>query len=326
MKKALILASMAVLALVSCEKKEFAGTEKLNEMSFVAMAGDDLASRGYTTGSTFTYGPKENPTAESGYRTMQISAYLYPQNGAAGNYFVGNTFETTNGTIWANFVGGIHTPIYWPVGSTMDFLAFSLSEEKNVSIAWDQANAASKVTLGVPAENTQNDILFSSKAGVESKSSDAAVPMTFDHAQAWLQFKLSTNIETAGVVKLSRIVLEDVYTAGNLVITNNGGNAIAEWNFAEQPKDVAVDNINGIVGLTPAPQQLNMLVPQQPKTAFVIYYTLNGGKELSYRFPTDLKTWLMGEKYIYNIKINTAEITVAPSVTGWNDNTEVYDL
>lgn len=61
-----------------------------------------------------------------------------------------------------------------------------------------------------------------------------------------------------------------------------------------------------------------MLIPEQAKTAFVLYYTLGTDtKELSYRFTTDQKTWLAGEKYVYRINVSTQEITVDPSVTEW---------
>lgn len=337
MKKTLILASMAALALVGCSKNGMEVPESnMQEMSILPMIGNAAATRGYTTGTAFMYGKKEAPLVEVGYRTMQLSAYLYPQDGEQGNYFVNTTYAIGGDGLWH----AQPNPIYWPIGGTMDFLAFSMSEEKNVNVVWNEDNAASQVVLSVPGENTQNDILFASAAGVKSTvtggtaGSKGTVDMTFDHAQAWLQFNLTSTEPAGNVVKFKRIVLEDVYNAGELTISNNGGEATAVWDFSGAAKqDIAVDDIQKVSDkyLKPAStseiyygQQLNMLIPQQKKTTFVIYYTLGTDtQELSYRFDTDLKTWLMGEKYIYNICLNTSEVTVSPKVTKWDEITEL---
>ena len=325
---------MAVLALVSCEKKEFAGTEKLNEMSFTSML-----TKGYAEGDTFfetVVADLHNTSATKTAREMQISAYLYPQNGEQGNYFVGKTYAQSaeESHIWWNVEGGQHVPIYWPVGGTLDFLAYSLSAEaatvQSVDVEWNAENAASQVVLAVPAENSQNDILFASAYGIKAPSTAAPVPMQFNHAQAWLEFVLTGSEipDDNATVHFKRIELENVYNAGTLNITNNGGNAIAKWDFSNADKQtIEVDNFNENLKLSGSPKYLDMLIPEQAKTAFVLYYTLgNDEQELSYRFTTDLKTWFKGEKYIYKINITTSEVTVEPKTAPWNSVSANYDI
>ena len=329
MKKALLIAPLAVLALASCNKMDDpkVNPEMMNEMSFVAM---NNVTKGYALGTTFDDCTYEtlHVGQQLSYRTMQISSYLYPQNGEEGNYFVNKTYAKGDGTSWWNVIPSTlaHDPIYWPVGGTLDFLAYSVSAEKssvkNINVEWDKENAASEVILKVPGENSQNDILFASAYGIKAPSSHKDVPMTFNHSQAWLEFQLTGSVDTkypSGIVKLSRIELEDVYNAGVLTIDNNKGNATATWDFSEETKkNIAVDNEYSVKQLNENVQYLDMLIPQQKKTAFVIYYTLgNDTQELSYRFTSDLKTWLMGEKYIYKINITTSEVTVEPKVTEW---------
>ena len=330
MKKALLIAPLAVLALASCNKMDDpkVNPQIQNEMSFVPMT----PTKGYSEGTDFTVTPFEylhNHNASQS-RLMQISAYLTPQNGEEGNYFVDKTYgKLSSDAQWHNlkfasldYTKNVGDPIYWPVGGTLDFLAYSFSEEKNIDVVWNADNAASKVVMDVPGENTQNDILFSSAYGIKAPSSPKPVNMTFDHAQAWLEFQLTGSVDDTykdGIVKLNRIELEDVYNAGVLTINNNKGNATATWDFsAESKKNIEVDNEYSVKQLNETVQYLDMLIPQQKKTAFVIYYTLgNDTQELSYRFTTDLKTWLMGEKYIYKINITTSEVTVTPIVTVW---------
>ena len=342
MKKALLIAPLAVLALASCNKMDDpkVNPQIQNEMSFVAM---NKVTKGYTLGSTFNDCAYENihKGQEAVDRTMQISSYLYPQNGEQGNYFVDKTYAKGTSSWWWNIDPKTeeHDPIYWPVGGTLDFLAYSLSAEKstvkNVDVIWNSENAASQVVLDVPGENTQNDILFASAYGIKSPSSHKPVDMTFNHAQAWIEFVLTGSLtdETSPlgkdepIVKLKRIELENVYNAGVLTINNNKGNATATWDFsAETKKNIEVDNMYSVKELYNVAQYLDMLIPQQKKTAFVIYYTLgNDDQELSYRFTTDLKTWLMGEKYVYKINITTSEVTVAPSVMEWTRVLETED-
>lgn len=320
MKKILLFSTVVFLAIVGCQKEEIKVYENSNELSLSPIsANGNMATRGYVESEVFeeTYCANlhsaDKPAATP--RTMQMSAYLHPQNGMEGNYFVDKTFAK-NGDYWHA------TPaIYWPVGGNLDFLAFSLTSEaqynKSISVKWDAENAASKVTLTVPAENSQNDILFASAANIKAQRTSTVVPMQFKHAQAWLEFQLSGSSD---VVNVKRIELEDVYNAGTLTINNNGGDALAQWDFTGQKaQTIPVDNLEGVSVLAGKAEFMDMLIPQQPKTAFVLYYTLGKDEQvLSYRFTTDQKTWLMGEKYIYRININANEITVDPSVTTWN--------
>lgn len=337
MKKSLIFAVVALVAFVGCAQIENPGNDAGKvEMNFTPLNGN-VATRGYTLGTEFKESSVGNlhPGSLDFYRTMQISAYLYPQNGEAGNYFVDKTYSNANhSTTWwnTNTIGGTHEPIYWPVGGTMDFLAYSFSAEPNTvfdgGVVWDDENAASQVVIDVPGENSQNDILYASAYGQKAPSSATPVAMKFNHAQAWLEFELTGTVDAGvPVVHLNRIELENVYNAGVLTIKNNKGNATATWDFSgETKKNIEVDNEYKVKDLKTESQFLDMLFPQQKKTAFVIYYTLGKDtQELSYRFTTDQKTWLMGEKYVYKINITTTEVTVNPTVTVWADG-DVADV
>lgn len=344
--KALLIVALSVLALAGCSKYDGAQTSsREKELIEIAVAPQSASpmTKGYAEGALFyetffkdLHGEEHNNVA----RTMKISSYMYQQGETAENYFVGKTYAKCGGDeYWHNTSDGITVdPIYWPAGAELDFLAYSLTGEteapgaaKNVSVAWDNNNAASKVTLTVPAENSQNDILYSSISCGDPMTSSQSLKMSFMHSQAWLQFVLkgSVNGSEQDLVKLKRIELNDVYNAGVLTIINNGGNALATWDFAgEQKRTIPVDNYNLSSSLRKdEPLYLDMLIPQQPKTSFTLYYSIGEETvENSYFFETDYKTWLMGEKYIYNITMSASEVVVRPSVEDWETVTTEYLL
>lgn len=138
MKKIMILAALTGFVFASCTNSE----EELNEvsvqkeMSFVPVAQKGTRAN-YLEGTDFYYTEVANlhsSAAKTKWRDMKISAYLYPQSGEAGEYFVGNTFynEVAVNKPFYNYVDGgtpTHQPIYWPIGGKLDFLAYSTSEE-----------------------------------------------------------------------------------------------------------------------------------------------------------------------------------------------------
>lgn len=87
----------------------------------------------------------------------------------------------------------------------MNFLAYSVTTEiegpgagKGITVAWNEENAAEQVVLTVPGENTQNDILYASTYGTQSKTQSSPVNMVFNHAQAWLEFVLTGAEDASG--------------------------------------------------------------------------------------------------------------------------------
>lgn len=327
MKKIIIptwlTAALLIAMTTGCKEMERPLNISRVEMS-VFPGSEKAVTKGYSEGEEFYETTSQTLHSEMKAvtpRTMQISAYLYPQNGTEGNYFVGKTFSRLkNGTeVWVNTntVGGEHDPIYWPVEGKVDFLAYSISAEgtKNIVAEWDVKNASSCVTLSVPGENSQNDILYASAYGIPSSQASKSVGLGFKHAQAWLEFELTG---TPDSIKLERIVIENAFNAGKLVLRNGNGEATAVWNFADDLRqDISVDNPMGICELNDKPQFLDILIPQQSKTSLGIYYSegTSPAVEKFYRIETDKKTWIMGEKYTYKININASEITASATST-----------
>lgn len=284
-----------------------------------------IGTKGYVEGTMLVDTPYDQlhdgiAEEEREERTIRMSAYLYPQTGESREYFRNEPFDiNANGesdNLWH------HSPkIYWPLGGTLDFLAYSLTTSlPATALTWDRGNAAAGFSVRLDKRYTQDDFLVAAASGKTSTSDGATVPMTFSHTQAWLEFNV--HAEENGIVTLDAIEIEDLFTEGRLDVKNVSGEARATWNFdAETAYDTKVDDIGGVFGtrIGTTVRHFDMLIPQQGQRSFVLKYHLSGiDMPLEYRYELPVAFWEMGKKYIYDITISPKEITVDPLVTEWN--------
>jgi len=346
MKKSFLLAGVALLALASCSKQEQSPVALIQpgEMSFVSVVKP--GTKGYLVNDKFYDVTVANLHAASGdaliseasgdARKMNISAYLHPQDGKDADYFRDYVFATDGAAPNPKWH---HTPaIYWPVGGTLDFLAYSVTQPfQDKDVEWNETNASEDVVINVHEDKyRQDDIAFCSAYGVASSTGATSVAMEFKHSQAWLQIQVRMADEKMkDQLAIESIVLEDVYTTGYLTLKNNNGSATAAWNYRhEVADDLIFDDLQAqrVYGsqaaaspyaLTNALDEntryMDMLLPEQNRTSIVIHYVLAGQpNKLTYRFDLDSSaSWLMGEKYVYAITFTTNEITVAPTVKAY---------
>lgn len=334
-----------VLLLSSCNKDSIQTTfvqdrQADNEITLNTSAAK---TKGYITGSTFYdtaiaelhAGAEGAPSDVKVERAMKISAFLHPQTGAEGNYFVDYTYAKGDDGKWH------HDPkIYWPLAGTLDFLAYSsLTPFNSKDVVWNEKNASESVVLSVLEDRTQDDIAYCSVSGRASSTGADAVPMQFKHAQAWLEFQIKVaSADMEDKIAIEEIVIENIYDNGELTIENNDGDAAASWSFRRcQSKDVVFDDNYSIYGhqnedfslvnaIDSEINYMDMLLPEQAKTSFVIRYVLAGQpNKLEYRYTLSNDNWLQGNRYIYEIQFKVNELTVAPTVKEYVDGT-VTDL
>lgn len=346
----LFIAAAACVALASCNKEtnstRIHADSARQECSFKAF--NDLGlTKGYVEGELFAdtpynklHKPNYEPTEANDARTMLISSYLTPQNGFPGTYFKGATYKYSDtDDLWHNFISEELSPIYWPIGGVLDFLALSVTEDlPEDDLVWNEDNVAQSFVLNAGDNFKQDDILFASVCG-RKIGTDPKVEMKFNHAQAWIQFQLNAGATTAGaqdVVTVQKVELVDIFSKGTVTVYNNLGKAFAKWDFREQTrKDVAMDDTYGVTTRPLAPKSgevgkdsdavgyMDMLIPEQQKTAFRITYTLKGQSNvLTYLHELEHENWLMGHKYIYSIDFGASEITVSPSVVTFAGETD----
>lgn len=341
MKKSFLFL-LAGMSLVACNKNLGGEAPSLNgqvekELSFDLVQS---MSKGYITGATF-FDTAIDQLHESAPvttdRTMKLSAYLHPQSGSEGNYFVDYTFAKGADGKWH------HTPaIYWPFESSLDFLAYSSATPFDAKdVTWSDGNASNSVVLNVLDDRTQDDIVYASVAGRASSTGADAVPMEFKHSQAWLEFQIKVaDASMIDKLAITDIVIENAYNAGELTIDGGSGTPTASWSFRkETSRNISFDDnysfygsmgtapdYDVVNGVTEEISYLDMLLPEQSKTSFIIKYVLAGQpNELQYRYQLGSENWLQGNKYVYEVTFTVNEITVAPTVKEYADGS-VTDL
>lgn len=335
MKKTIFIAALACMALASCNKQvdpmvPAVQTPDGQEISVIAF--NSMATKGYTAwdGSTQTFQEVVNPSAESfspSDRTMSLSSF----NASKGeDFFVGEEYAKGTDDLWHA------TPkIYYPLGGdSFNFLAYSVGDDANYIGEWVNAN---KVTLEVDDKFYQDEILF---AAGSAKATAPTVDLVFDHAQAWIHFNICiAGASEVGVgMKINSITWKDIYGKGLLTITGDGTTATAKWNFFNQvPADIAMTSANGLLpgleldevetsGTDGAVSKLDMLLPAQNHTNFVINYNLGDQSGLEYEVPVSASSWEMGTRYTYNVKITINEVTAAPTIELFEEEEVTFNI
>lgn len=312
---AAVIAALALLASCHEEQQPETAAQTLSVDAFAAHR-----TKGYVVGTTLYDTPYDKLHSEQRVRLsprdIHLTAWLKPQSGPEQEYFRDEEYTRHDDGLWH------HDPaMYWPMAGHLDFLAYS-STIPFEDITWHGGKSTDAMTLSVDRRFTQDDILFSFVRDQVSGNADGAVPMVFDHAQAWLQFNLRATVPD--IVTVREIVIKDVYTAGDLVIDHPFATAEASWSFRREiRRDTPVDDTPGLYGsiLSTSTRSLDWLLPEQPQTSIVIAYSLAGSAMvIEHEYPlTPGATWLMGRKYVYDITISPSQITIAPSVVDWDE-------
>lgn len=286
--RTILYAALAAVVVLGCT--EVAPQPEALEMMF-SFADADVETKAYVTGSSLQ-------NADGTWRDVLVTAHLHAQSGADVNYIEGATFSRS-GSTWR------HIPaIYWPMGGSLDILALSTTTPlDDFDIKWGVPSSADRVRIAVPESRTQDDFLFGSVWGASS-SAGAATSIGMQHAQAWLQVNWSLYPGVTTLLKVDEVVVHDIYYGGDLTVTNNHGDAEAQWDFRRfEARDRSLEDVSGgNLGtlLSPAvTYSLAVLVPEQEQTSITVKYTVNGvHTEKTIDLPHE--RWIMGRKYVYD--------------------------
>lgn len=255
--------------------------------------------------------------------TMYVSSKFtnLTDPGNSGNYFVARPFRENSGR-WVSSPASI-----WPLGGKLNFLSVACEDGIDVTedVSWSGGDCSRGLVVKLKDGSClDSEILY---AAAENRTSeDGGVSLQFRHTQSWLQFSVSTNAET---VRIDSIKVMDVYTGGTLRIDNRNYTS-AEWSFRGHRKsDRIVPGSKGLIPQSGTPAVCNMLVPQQDACDIDIYYSLksNPSDDWStavggvYHYEADATLWRYGEKNVFCIRFDFAEITMTSSVKEWGEET-----
>lgn len=320
MKKSLLFAALAVVAMASCTKNELkvpaTGTDAV--ISFQPVVAN-ATKADYITNSTIA------PTGDPKSSTFKFTVYAWYTDGAE------MTTSTTKSTAKA-YMSGVEvsykpghndatqgeggwspaTTYYWPKNGYLSFDAYA------PSTASDDGTFSSVVETGLQIANYtvkeltgQYDLLYSKRTLNKKNSTEGATNNTYDgvdiafkHALAAIEVTAKTDKNYSGAIKLKKITILNAYSKGtfNQNMTKATTEGTAKW--SDHGTEVSYVLFSGDQALsTTALTSLNtpaisnaILLPQSfthtpNKVSIRVDYTIkHGTAELAQYYVVDLSS------------------------------------
>ncbi|MCI5483254.1 MAG: fimbrillin family protein [Bacteroidales bacterium] len=346
MKKTLVFAALASVALVGCTKNVEVANNDLNEITFETPVLAPATKADEITGTTF---PKNVDFAVfAWYNATELSG----TDVAAGNLYMKDVTVNYDPTKDDNTTGkGAWKPAsvyFWPKNG---FLAFDAYSPSSVAATCDATKGIAFTNFEASTDyDSQIDLLYSTRvinkqSSVENTNDKYdGVNIPFNHALSVVRVFVKASTATdANLIKVKSIKVKN--------IMNKGDFASAAWT----PKGAAVDVVLGEATTATASTPITTAEAQYGNNRIVLpqdfygstaeieikYYILgqNGEEALEQvaHFALSGQTavkpgsdpvdshdheWKMGKRYNYHITFGLNEIYFAPSITDWVD----YDV
>lgn len=331
--KKILFSVLAAAALVACAKSEVHSVEETSQI--VIKPSTFLATKanvnGVIDGTTY-------PTAENfdvyGYWSADWNTEKAPANYLLASENSGVEFEYDSAlAAWTGVVNH-----YWPKDGSLKFACYSPS---TVDLAHDWATdtySNDKFTYTVDPTKTFDLLVAPTTDGEYTVAQgNAPVEVAFDHALAWLSFKvMATSDDAAKAFTIHDVIVNDVCI--DAALTADMKNEKITWTELdnENPfyvlkdgKQNPVKNVLKTIGTTK-----QCIVIPQPTTTVTINYTQNkleGSAELknqSITLPLAIDnngSWLPGKHYIYSLTFSLEEILIKPVVNAWEKVEQAID-
>ena len=353
MKKSLILAGAALLALAACNKSEVVTTETSpKEIAFNAVTKSLTKADPQLTGSTL--GTDNNKVR------MYVSATTNTANGAVENaaYVEGQRFAyKTETQLWRPVSADASTDqhVYWPLGgSSVDFLAYAYYLNTStastatftgqVTPTWATNKADGMTFTEINLYDNDLDLMYAAanaKQGGAVNGSYKPVDLVFHHAGAVIELNIKSNVAvTINEVKFGNLIKEAKTFAdneyatldkeGTLFVDNTKNVLTSTWTNVDQGTSTKYASLIAYKGFTDEVLTAdtytdidNVIVIPQPKLNFIIKYTDSNSKYFYVTAPTPKGNWLAGHKYVYNVNITFYEVEVHESVIDYTTEDSV---
>ena len=331
MKKYLIIAAAALVALAACTKNEADTTsyEKGKAINFSTVAGK--ATKTPLSGTV--YGTDAPHFGVYSF-ALPTEGDSWDDDSASSGVYMNQVEISYNGTdkIWEPA-----STYYWPISGTLTFTGFSPYSEAS-KVAYNTTSRAMTVTNYVAAANTTNqtDLMWATTQKnlkdnqavyTPGGGSLKGVNMIFHHALSQVIFKVKKAAGLDDYTVTVNSITFNAMSTGTLTVTDDTpvwGAATVDADFDSEGSNVpAPNNSDGFAVFGNA----NMMVPQTLVAAtqqFEIKYSLKKGTvELGQKtVPVDLRTddvtaWEQNKIYNYNIVIDLNKIYFNPTMVDW---------
>lgn len=341
MKKTLVFAALASVALVGCTKNVEVANNDLNEITFETPVLAPATKADEITGTTF---PKNVDFAVfAWYNASELTG----TNVAAGSLYMNDVTvsydstkdDTTTGT-------GAWKPAsvyFWPKNG---FLAFDAYSPSSVAATCDATTGIAFSDFVAPISyDDQIDLLYSTRvinkqSSVENTNDKYdGVNIPFNHALSVVRVFVKASTATdANLIKVKSVKFMN--------IKNQGDFSQAKWTPEGTDVNLVIGeaaNATSSTAISTAEEQYgnnHIVLPQKftgnSAVLEIRYYilgqgdvepleqvaTLNLASQSAVGAENHTGSWLMGKRYNYHITFGLNEIYFAPSITDWVD----YDV
>lgn len=310
MKRVLIYAAAAIVALASCSKTHVVYKDAPEEIGFKAVTG------------VMT----KDPTNLETDKELGVFAHLY-DNDTDGIEYFGNTQFLYDSDSWK-------AQKYWPVSNSLIFTVYSPYNDTESAVSW---NATTK-TLSFESVNNsafgnQTDFLYGTTRP-HGSASENSVSVALGHALAKITINVSAT--ASNVVNLEGLSIDQTRHDETCSVNYSSNTPTVSWTTNEVVTSKSEPLISTTTSLTSTPTSKDYLVVPEnlDQQTITLKYKLHGSnQELTYttavkagETPNQLgETWAAGKNYIYNISIGPKEIKFSPTVTEWDKNTNNVD-
>lgn len=294
MKRILICAAAAIVALASCSKTQVVYNDAPEEIGFKAVTGAMTKAEEFT--DTYSLGVFAHINGSDPY----------------GTYFENAPF-TKNGEVWSGSK-------YWPINGALDFTVYA----PHVTSANFSSNT---LTITVPDNSTnQYDYLYGESRYL-GKTNTGAIKTNLKHGLSKVTVKVYAG--AADKFTLTDLILVNTVQNGNIKVTYNADgtfNSIDTDNPGSATNNIDFVSSDILVNATTslsAQDVTSKYVFPSAQTSFAVTYNLEDseGLEATVDLSDGTPTWEPGKHYIYTIKFSANEITFEkPSVLDWDEN------
>lgn len=301
MKRILIFASAAIVALASCAKTEVVYKDAPQEIAFKQITGAMTKT---------TLGDDNAATMRVfAFKTDSHSDYFTPNNGLE--------FTPDDADNWTA------TPSqYWPLSGTLDFVYFA-PHSGTASASYDVTG----YKLTIPLDNTQ-DVMYG-KGVITGSKSNEAMDAPLRHALAKVIMKVTSDLE--GLV-IKSFTLNEPYVDGTLVVDyqkldddETVNDERLTWQLTTK-EDIDYTSIKVSTVKDQEYSEDHYVLPGD-QTSFKFTYRLPGNDtDHTYTHSLSGNKWLDGYQYTYVIKITANEIKIDPAVDAWADAATIDDI
>ena len=338
MKKTLVFAALASVALVGCTKNVEVANNDLNEITFdtpvlaPATKADEIKGTTFPKNVDFAVFAWYSATELSGTDVAAGSLYM---NDVTVNYDSDKNDTTTGTGAWKPA-----SVYFWPKNG---YLAFDAYSPSSVSATCDATTgiAFSDFVASTSYAN-QIDLLYSTRvinkqsSVEETNDTYDGVNIPFNHALSVVRVFVKASTATdANLIKVKSVKFMN--------IKNKGDFSQAAWT----PEEDIVDLVIGDAADSTSSFDISTAEKQYGKNHIVLpqnftgdsavleirYYilgqgdvepleqvaTLNLASQSAEGTAPHTGSWLMGKRYNYHITFGLNEIYFAPSITDWED-------